>query len=210
MLIKLAAEWRKAAQELRQHPSPSQEQPPSQKLQAQHPASHPKREGRQPWQGQLPTKTLGRALHKRHCWLTNRKNIPTTIARAIRIPTTSEIIGCRLGLSPFDPAPFCAAPRPSQNGRLPIDRYLAIRRVASACIAGKVATLHLPTHPAIKRSKAAPQTPVSSVPFKRRPRSAQDSNRSNHQQPEWKHPQARNRLQSQSRQQQPLPAQHHE
>jgi hypothetical protein len=55
-----------------------------------------------------------------HCWLTNRKNIPTTIARAIRIPTTNEIIGCRLGLSPFDPALFCAAPRPNQKGRLPI------------------------------------------------------------------------------------------
>jgi hypothetical protein len=47
MLIKLVDEWRKAAQELRlQHPSPSQEQPPSQKLQAQHPTSHPKKPGR--------------------------------------------------------------------------------------------------------------------------------------------------------------------
>jgi hypothetical protein len=42
----------------------------------------------------------------------------------------------------------------------------------------------------------------SSVPFKTRPRSAQHSNRPNHQQPEWKHPQARNCLQSQSRHQQ--------
>src|SRR5258706_1525451 len=50
----------------------------------------------------------------------------------------------------------------------------------------------------------------SSVLFKLRPRSAQDSNRPNHQQPEWKHPQAWNRLQSQSRQQEPLPTQHHE
>ena len=49
-----------------------------------------------------------------------------------------------------------------------------------------------------------------SVPFKNRPRSAKHSNGPNHQQPEWKHPQARNRLQSQSRQQQPLPAKHHE
>jgi hypothetical protein len=48
------------------------------------------------------------------------------------------------------------------------------------------------------------------VLLKRRPRSAQDSNRSNHQQPERKHSKARNRLQSQSRQQQPLPAQHQE
>jgi hypothetical protein len=48
MLLKAAAEWRKAAQELRrlQHPSPSQEQPPSQKLQAQHPALRPKKPGR--------------------------------------------------------------------------------------------------------------------------------------------------------------------
>ena len=47
MLIKLVDGWRKAAQELRlQHPSPPQEQPPSQKLQAQHPASHSKRPGR--------------------------------------------------------------------------------------------------------------------------------------------------------------------
>ena len=38
------------------------------------------------------------------------------------------------------------------------------------------------------------------VPFKPRPRSAQDSNRSNHQQPEWKYAQTRNGLQSQSRQ----------
>jgi hypothetical protein len=48
MLLKAAAEWRKAAQELRrlQHPSPSQEQRPSEKLQAQHPASHSKKPGR--------------------------------------------------------------------------------------------------------------------------------------------------------------------
>jgi hypothetical protein len=40
MLIKLVDEWRKAAQELRQHPSPLQEQPPpSLKSQVQHPAS---------------------------------------------------------------------------------------------------------------------------------------------------------------------------
>jgi Sulfite exporter TauE/SafE len=38
------------------------------------------------------------------------------------------------------------------------------------------------------------------VPLKPRSRSAQDSNRSNHQQPEWKYAQARNGLQSQSRQ----------
>jgi hypothetical protein len=48
------------------------------------------------------------------------------------------------------------------------------------------------------------------VPFQIRPRSAQDSNCPNHQQPKWKHSQARNRLQSQPRQQQPLPAQYYE
>jgi hypothetical protein len=37
------AEWRKAAQQLRLL------QPPSQKLHAQHPASHPKRPGRGQW-----------------------------------------------------------------------------------------------------------------------------------------------------------------
>jgi len=36
------------------------------------------------------------------------------------------------------------------------------------------------------------------VSFKRGSRGAQDSNRSNHQQPEWKYPQARNGLQSKS------------
>ena len=43
MLIKLAAEWRQAAQELRQR---QEQQPSSQKLRAQHPASHSKRPGR--------------------------------------------------------------------------------------------------------------------------------------------------------------------
>jgi hypothetical protein len=36
------------------------------------------------------------------------------------VPTTNAIIGCRLGLSSFDPALFCAAPMPNQKGRLPI------------------------------------------------------------------------------------------
>jgi hypothetical protein len=45
MLIKLVDEWRKAAQQLRLQ-SPLQEQPPSQKLHAQHPASRPKKPGR--------------------------------------------------------------------------------------------------------------------------------------------------------------------
>jgi hypothetical protein len=65
-----------------------------------------------------------------HCWLTNRRNIPATIARAIRIPTTNAISGCRLGLSPFDPAPFCAAPMPSQKGRLLIASSQANSQVA--------------------------------------------------------------------------------
>ena len=33
----------------------------------------------------------------------------------------NAIIGCRLALSSFDPALFCAAPMPNQKGRLPID-----------------------------------------------------------------------------------------
>src|SRR5262249_3616899 len=51
-----------------------------------------------------------------------------------------------------------------------------------------------------------PQRCGSSMLFEIRPRSTQDSNRPNHQKPEWKHSQAGNCLQSQSRQQQPLPA----
>ena len=58
------------------------------------------------------------SLARLHCWLTNRKTIPATIARAIRIPTTNASSGCRAGFRPFDPAPFCAAPMPSQKGRL--------------------------------------------------------------------------------------------
>jgi hypothetical protein len=45
MLLKAAAEWRQAARQL-QHTAPSQEQPPSQKLHAQNPASRTKRAGR--------------------------------------------------------------------------------------------------------------------------------------------------------------------
>src|SRR5262249_4321484 len=44
--------------------------------------------------------------------------------------------------------------------------------------------------------------PCSSVPFKGRPGGTKYSYRSNHQQPERKHPQTRNRLKSQPRQQQ--------
>ena len=55
-----------------------------------------------------------------HFCLTNRINIPAAINRAIRIPTTNEITGCRVGLTSFDPAPFCAAPIPNQKRSLSI------------------------------------------------------------------------------------------
>src|SRR5690242_20325427 len=48
---------------------------------------------------------------------------------------------------------------------------------------------------------------VASVLSNLRPRRAQDGNRSNDQQPEWKYPDAGYRLQDQPRQKQPLPAQ---
>src|SRR6516165_2113988 len=47
-------------------------------------------------------------------------NAPAAINRASRIPATSEITQCRLGLTSFDPAPFCAAPRPNQKRSLSI------------------------------------------------------------------------------------------
>src|SRR5215468_10845655 len=68
----------------------------------------------------LVSAIVARPPHKPHCWLTNRINIPTAINRASRIPTTNERTGCRLAEG-FDPAPFCAAPRPNQKRRLPID-----------------------------------------------------------------------------------------
>src|SRR6516162_3943329 len=74
------------------------------------------------------TKSL--ALHKPHCWLTNKRNIPTAINRASRIPTASEITQCRLGLTSFDLAPFCAAPRPNQKRRLP----MAVSAVTGAAL----------------------------------------------------------------------------
>ena len=40
----------------------------------------------------------------------------------------NAIIGCRLGLSSFDPALFCAAPMPNQKGRLTIDGNLATQK----------------------------------------------------------------------------------
>src|SRR5262249_8762091 len=55
-----------------------------------------------------------------HFWLTNRINIPTAINRASRVPTANERARFRRS-SAFDPAPFCAAPRPNQKRRLPIE-----------------------------------------------------------------------------------------
>jgi hypothetical protein len=66
-------------------------------------------------QGQSPRRC--RDLAPLHCWRTNRKNIPTAINTAIRIPTTSEATQCRR-LVGFDPAPLCAAPMPNQNRSL--------------------------------------------------------------------------------------------
>src|SRR5262249_49674852 len=63
-------------------------------------------------------KSIGGSQRRHHCWLTNRRNAPTPINTASRIPTTSETTQCRLGLTSFDPAPFCAAPRPDQNRSL--------------------------------------------------------------------------------------------
>jgi hypothetical protein len=135
-----------------------------------------------------------------HCWLTNRTNIPTAINRASRVPTTTDGARCRRSMA-FDPfsAPLRCLTR--REGCSSTDtRYSQIGL-----------GLHGPQGFICDASSdqaeedCAPDT-SSSVPFEGRPRSAQDSNRSNHQQPEWKHPKARNRLQSQSRQQQPLPA----
>jgi hypothetical protein len=55
-----------------------------------------------------------------HFWLTNRINIPTAISRATRVPMANDRARLRRS-SGFDPAPFCAAPMPSQKRRLPID-----------------------------------------------------------------------------------------
>jgi hypothetical protein len=68
-------------------------------------------------------KSIG-GLHRHHCWLTNK----TPINTAIRIPTTSETTQCRLGLTTFDPAPFCAAPIPNQN------RSLSMRLAPSSAL----------------------------------------------------------------------------
>src|SRR5262249_45618302 len=68
----------------------------------------------------LVSAIVARLPYKPHCWLTNKINNPTAINRASRIPTTNEITGCRLGLTSFDPEPFCAAPMPNQKRSLSI------------------------------------------------------------------------------------------
>ena len=65
--------------------------------------------------------------------------------------------------------------------------------VGAACRRRMVGTVRLTGQPELGFA-------VSQCRSEIRPRSAQHGNRPNHQQPEWKHPQARNRLQSQSRQ----------
>src|SRR5215831_2123801 len=68
----------------------------------------------------LVSAIAARPPHKPHCWLTNKINNPAAINRASTIPTTNEITGCRLGLTSFDLAPFCAAPIPNQKRSLSI------------------------------------------------------------------------------------------
>ena len=88
------------------------------------------------------------SLARLHCWLTNRKTIPATIARAIRIPTTNASSECRAGFRPFDPAPFCAAPMPSQKGRLLIASSQANPHVAKGYVLPMAAinSGHSPAH----------------------------------------------------------------
>src|SRR5262245_17425548 len=50
-------------------------------------------------------------------WLTNRRNIPTIINAAIKVPTTSETTQFRCSIG-FDPAPFWAAPIPNPKRSL--------------------------------------------------------------------------------------------
>ena len=92
MLIKLAAEWSKATQNYDNIPYKSsrplarncqlnpQDIPRSQEGAGDH--THcGKSRAEAPGQGPPGPTTTAK---KRHCWLTNRKNIPTTIARAIQ------------------------------------------------------------------------------------------------------------------------------
>ena len=58
-------------------------------------------------------------LPSHHFWLTNKTNAPAAINRASRVPTANERARFRPS-SGFDPAPFCAAPRPNQKRSLSI------------------------------------------------------------------------------------------
>src|SRR5262249_40358231 len=68
----------------------------------------------------LVSAIAARPPHKPHCWLTNKINNPAASNGASTIPTTNEITRCRLGLTSFDLAPFCAAPMPNQKRSLSI------------------------------------------------------------------------------------------
>jgi hypothetical protein len=110
-----------------------------------------------------------------HCWLTNRINIPTAIKRPTRLPTTNDRARLRR-FSGFDPAPFCAAPMPSQKSRLPIEQIPRCSQIGLGLHHPQAICLR------IQRSSGASCAAdiSSSAPFKRGPRSAQDSNRPNH------------------------------
>jgi len=77
-----------------------------------------------------PTARQGGLLAPPHCWLTNKIKAPAAINRASRIPATSAITQCRLGLTSFDLAPFCAAPRPNQKRSL----FIAVSAVIGAAL----------------------------------------------------------------------------
>ena len=164
--------------------------PPSKPALFEVPASHQNRASASIWSPRTPNQcrktcdsrtignprfnSAGKRLTRLHLWLTNKKNIPTAITSTIKIPTTSEATQCRR-LMGFDPAPFCAAPMPSQKKRLPIDPIPRCSQIGLGLAWPAPAD-------ASKRSSGARLRPrhSSSVPFKRRPRSTQDSNRSNH------------------------------
>jgi hypothetical protein len=95
-----------------------------------------------------------------HCWLTNRINIPTAINRASRVPTANDRARLRRS-SGFDPAPFCAAPMPSQKSRLPIDRYLATRRLAWALSAVQTSAEACPGQQSLQPPAARMEAPQS-------------------------------------------------
>src|SRR5215467_13526454 len=67
-----------------------------------------------------PPQQSNLSRHRAHCWLTKRINAPAAINRASIVPTTNETTQCRLGLTSFGLAPFCAAPMPNQKRSLSI------------------------------------------------------------------------------------------